>query len=202
MTDFKPSPFDMPGAPLMPNQNKSKVTIDADGTIHVDNGDRQQQPKSNDTSTNAKPSAHPSVKSEKPVQAAKKHQNIGTDRNSYSQSTRPAQRQPLKKSIGSCLAMALFIFFAGGIIGMCLWGFVLPFLPPGVVAIIGYIIGWIVWTCLPTKLRRRVETYIFAFAFVIGLIAIPFGLLTGVFPLAVGGVIAILITIVFVNPSK
>ena len=50
----------------MPNQNKSKVTIDADGTIHVDNGDRQQQPKSNDNSTNAKPSAHPSVKSEKP----------------------------------------------------------------------------------------------------------------------------------------
>lgn len=182
-------------------QSKPKVTIDADGTIHVDNGDHKHQPKSNGANANVKSTANPSVKSETPAQTTNKHQNVGTNHNSYSKSTSPAQ-QPLKKKIGSFLAMVLFAIFVGGVIGMCLWGFVLPFLPPGVIAIIGYIIGWMAWMCLPTELRNRVETHIFAFSLVIGLIAIPFGLLTGILPLAVCGFIAFLVGSFFSTPSK
>lgn len=109
----------------MPSQNKPKVTIGPDGTIHVDNDNNKPSPK---VATN---SVKTNVKNVPPKTANKQA------------SPEPASNKPLSTA-----------GYAGG------------------------------------------------FAVALGLIAIPFGLLTGTLPVAACGLIALLVGYFIASPSK
>ena len=109
----------------MPDQNKPKVTIGPDGTIHVDNDNNKPDPKA---ATN---SVKTNVKNNPPITANEQA------------SPEPTSNKPLSTS---------------GYVGGC--------------------------------------------AVTLGLIAIPFGLLTGTLPVAACGLIALLVGYFIASPSK
>ena len=143
----------------MPDQTKPKITIDPDGTIHVDNGD-QQRPTTGTSSSSARSASASSTSTphETPPKtaaraaaerrAAQSQQNTTTRtahefRNTQAQT--PAN-QPQRRTVGGWIGSALIIFFVGLIIG----GFLVTMMPwlsyVGVIA--GFVFSRYIWKLL------------------------------------------------------